>query len=172
MVVPLCWEVKQVTGVPDRWGSLDPPQAVVPPRAGWPRMVELVGRVVAALGPVEDEVYSDRWGDQDVLRLRRLIVFDRSGQPTEHRGYIIYQSRLRKAISGRPVTIGRIIRPEQAYELETIGSVLRDRAAQVLIDEGWMLDDGRLPADGPHPAAASASERVVDEGWHYDDKSF
>ena len=123
-------------------------------QAGNPRIADLVGRVVAAIGPKPARVNSAQWGDPEdgklaVQILDRLLVFNRRGQIAEYPHYLIFQSRLRKTLNGRPITLARLVRPEQAYELVPLPPALRAKAAEKLVAEGWMTPNGQptQPAD-------------------------
>ena len=133
---------------------------------GNPRVSDLLGRVVAALMPEPDRVKSDKWSqDEDgklaVIRLKRLLVFSRNGDITAYPDYLFFQARLRRTVENRPITLGRLVRPEQAYELEPLPPKLLNKAAQRMIDEGWMTPEGQ---------PLIADSRNEQEGtWDYDD---
>ena len=148
------------------FGFLDPPAR---PPSGYsgdaPRVSELVGRVIAAIGPEEDHITSAKYGELDVVRCRVVVVFDRDGTPRPYRNFLFYQYRLRLAIIGRPATLGRISRPGPAFELEPVADKLRIRAGEALVEGGWINPDGSLPED-PKPMRGETFGRRWDE---YDD---
>ena len=133
---------------------------------GNPRVSDLLGRVVAALLPEADRVKSDKWAqDEDgrlpVIRLKRLLVFSRDGTITAYPDFILFQAVLRRTVQDRPITIGRLVRPDQAYELEPLPNKLLSKAATRLIAEGWMNEQGQ---------PLIADDRNEQEGtWDYDD---
>ena len=116
--------------------EFDPPE---PPVLGSdaPKVAELVGFVVAAVGGKPDVVHSDRYGECEVTRLDRLVVFDEDGVGTEYPDFLIFQTALRPQTL-RPLTIGRLARPQAAFVLQPVKPTLRDKVVAELEANGWM----------------------------------
>ena len=63
---------------------------------------------------------------------------------------------------GRPATLGRLLRPGQAYELEPVGNATRERAGTLMVEGGWIAADG-TPAAAPEPMPGETYGRRWDE---------
>ena len=109
------------------FGFLDPPAvADTGSGSGAPKVAELLSRVICAIAPQPDVVQSQKYGEMEVARLRWLVVFEpRTGTPTAYPDYLFFQYRLRRQVLGRPATLGRLMRPGQAYELEPVSAATR-----------------------------------------------
>ena len=117
--------------------AFDPPAPTKVGSSDTPRVSDLVGFVVCAVNGKEDTVFSQQYGELDVVKLDRLVVFDSDGNGTPYPGFTIFQSILREQMC-RPVTIGRIKRPGNAFVLEQVPNALRDKVADICEEKGWL----------------------------------
>ena len=110
-----------------------------------PKVRELIGFVVACVGARPDVATTTDKGEQDVVRLDRLVVFTAnkarvSGiEGIAYPDYIIWQKRIQQQLEASgPVVIGRIIRPEQAFWLEAISDDKKEVVEAELQANDWM----------------------------------
>ena len=138
------------------YGFLDPPAvADTGSGSGAPKVAELLSRVICAIAPQPDVVQSQKYGEMEVARLRWLVVFEpRTGTPTAYPDYLFFSVSAAegKCWAARPHW-GRLMRPGQAYELEPVSAATRNRAGELLVEGGWIADDG-TPAAAPNQCPA------------------
>ena len=110
-----------------------------------PKVRDLIGFVVACVGARPDVATTTDKGEQDVVRLDRLVVFEANKSKVSgiegiaYPDYIIWQKKIQQALEASgPVVIGRITRPDQAFLLEVIPDEKKEVVEAELIANGWM----------------------------------
>lgn len=114
--------------------------------ADHPDVADLVTRVVASINPSFGEEVDTAYGKRTPLKVERLVVFPKDGNPDNaecYEDYAIWQSVLQDAMRDRAVVIGRITRPKRAYLLEPVTDQTKLQAADILRKRGWLPGEPR-----------------------------
>ena len=153
------------SGSTGRWDTtrFSPPETpVLGSNRDAPKIRDLVGFVLASIGPQEAEMFSERYGNLDVVRLQHLVVFNQQGHPTGYHNYVIWQTVLQQQMGDQPVVVGRLLRPEQAFVLAEIEPDKVEQVMDALLSHGWITEDGEpaptTPALTGHRRTASGEE--------------
>ena len=112
--------------------------------ADHPKVADLVGSVVASVGPQWGDEVETEYGFSTPLRLERLVVFDSRGNGQSFEDFAIWQTVLQEAMN-KPVAVGRLLRPKNAYVLDPVDLKIKARVAEVLKENGWLPGTAPLP---------------------------
>ena len=126
------------------YSQYDPPDPATL-GADKPKVRELVGFVVACVGARKDTAVVDKQ-EQDVVKLDRLVVITANKtapagiEGVSYPDYIIWQKRFQWQLEAadKPVVIGRIVRPEQAFELEIIPNDKKAAVVELMEANDWL----------------------------------
>ena len=125
-------------------GDWDPNPSQQASYADHPKVADLVGRVVASVGPHWGDEVETEYGFSTPLRLERLVVFDTAGNGQSFEDFAIWQTVLQEGMD-KPVAVGRLLRPKNAYVLEPVDLKIKERVAQVLQENNWLPGTAPLP---------------------------
>ena len=146
----------------DRW---DPPEKVEVDYSNQPAMSDLVNSVIALLGPGEPEMVPTEYGERERVRFDHLVVFNSQGGIADvFEDYAIFQASLLPQVKGRPVTVGKLRRPGQGYELLKMTKPIKEKVRDALFAANLLTDDDGLPDKHERRVKAEAKTRqVVDD---------
>ena len=140
----------------------DPPERKEIDYSDQPAMGDLVNTVLALLGPGEVEKVPTEYGERKRLRLEWLVVFNSEGAIAGvFEDYAIFQASLIPQLEGRPVTVGKLKRPGQGYELISMTDAVKEKVRDALFAADLLTDDDGLPDKHERRVKAEAATRSV-----------